>query len=85
MNMERERLISVPLTEYKDLLSAKAELEIIYHKLESCTGTTEKSRFTNLSRMCMRLCTRRSRTLRFLFLSFRVWLNRWLQCALRTQ
>lgn len=45
MNMERERLISVPLMEYKDLLSAKAELEIIYHKLESCTGTTEKYTF----------------------------------------
>lgn len=45
MNMERERLMSVPVTEYKELLSAKTELEIIYHKMESCTDTTEKYTF----------------------------------------
>ena len=45
MNMERERLMSVPVTEYKELLSTKTELEIIYHKMESCTDTTEKYTF----------------------------------------
>lgn len=47
MNMygEKPESIVIPVGEYKDLLAAKMELEIIYHKLESCTGTTEKYTF----------------------------------------
>ena len=42
MNMygEKPESIVIPVGEYKDLLAAKMELEIIYHKLESCKGTT---------------------------------------------
>lgn len=37
--------IAIPVEEYKELLAAKTELNIIYHKLESCTDTTEKYTF----------------------------------------
>lgn len=42
---EKPESIVIPVGEYKDLLAAKMELEIIYHKLENCTGTTEKYTF----------------------------------------
>ena len=47
MNMygEKPESIVIPVGEYKGVLAAKMELEIIYHKLESCTGTTEKYTF----------------------------------------
>lgn len=45
MYSEKQESIVIPVGEYKDLLAAKMELEIIYHKLESCTDTTEKYTF----------------------------------------
>lgn len=41
----RAESIAIPVEEYKELLAAKTELEIIYHKLGSCTDTTEKYTF----------------------------------------
>lgn len=41
----REESISIPVEEYKELLAAKMELDIIYRKLENCTDTTEKYTF----------------------------------------
>ncbi len=41
----RPEVIAIPVDEYKELLAANTELKIIYHKLESCTITTEKYTF----------------------------------------
>lgn len=41
----RPEVIAIPVDEYKELLAANTELEIIYHKMESCTDTTEKYTF----------------------------------------
>ena len=37
--------IAIPVDEYKELLAAKTELEIIYHKLENCVVASEKYTF----------------------------------------
>ncbi len=41
----RPESIAIPVEEYKELLAAKMELEIVYHKLENCVAATEKYTF----------------------------------------
>lgn len=42
---EKPESIVIPVEEYKELLAAKMERDIIYRKLENCTDTTEKYTF----------------------------------------
>lgn len=77
----RPEVIAIPVDEYKELLAANTELKIIYHKLESCTITTEKYTFHEFVQNMHDGCIRWNWTLKLLPLLFRAWLNLWRRCT----
>lgn len=81
----RPEVIAIPVDEYKELLAANTELKIIYHKLESCTITTEKYTFHEFVQNMHDALHSVELDAEVLPLSFRAWLNLWRRCTRREQ